>query len=193
MRVIFTIVIVFISSIGLAHGFFLAPLSAQTDEQQIDLVPSCAGAPFPMPPIIPGGFTGITNTTLVFDYKTNVDYSRPNQLTIVIPQFERISYDSLTRQLVSISALNPPEFKTITGPEQYCLERAIGMSGFFEADRYYPRTVNVTAEFPGDERYYSLGIILGNRTHTVVWTDLSVGVPEGIDRIVEEIESLAAR
>ena len=170
------------SLIGLASGiFWTIPLSAQTSEQEDILLPrGCAGTPFPMPPFMPGEFRGESNTTLVFDYERGGGFSP-------VLSFEKIFYNSLTKQLVSLAPLEPPEIKPITGPEQHCLEEVIGASGFFEAESDYP-----PSEGAADYFTYSLGIILGNRTHTVSWTDVSEGVPEGLFRIVDEIKDLAA-
>jgi len=169
------------SVVGLSTSYFWTiPLTAQTDLRVMEPTPSCAGAPFPMPPFMPGMFTGESNTTLVFDYERGGGISP-------ILGFEKIFYNSLAKQLVSLSPFDPPEIKPITDPEQHCLARVIGASGFFEAESEYP-----PIEGAADYFTYSLGIILGNETHTVSWTDVSEGVPEGIFRIVDEIKGLAA-
>ena len=169
--------------IALTGNFVVIPtLGADINNAKDSLLlPRCAGTPTPMPPFMPGTFTGVTNTTLVFLYERGGGFA---------PQLssERISYDSLTNQLVSISGSNPPEIKILTDPEQYCLEKIIEQSGFFEASSDYPPVKGAADFFT-----HSLGIILSNKTHTVSWTDVSEGVPEGIIKIVQEIQDLAAK
>ncbi len=162
---------------SISYGIFTNPISAQGDDLLLDR--ECANAPWPMPPIMPGGFTGKTNTTLVFDYGRGGGFAPPLNM-------EKIFYNSLSHLLVVDSAMKPPVIKVITGPEQHCLEGLIGASKFFEAKSDYP-PVQGAADFFN----YHLGILLGDRLHKVTWTDVSEGVPEGIFKIVKQIGSLA--
>jgi hypothetical protein len=177
-----SIIVIIATIIALAGSSVAVTTFAQDINNGKDLLlGECAGTPQPMPPFMPGEFTGVTNTTLVFLYEKGGGFAP-------VLSSERISYDSLTKQLVSISALKPPEIKILTGPEQHCLEQLIVGGGFFEANSDYPPVKGAADFFT-----HSLGIILGNKTHNVSWTDVSEGVPEGIIKIVKEIRDLAAR
>jgi hypothetical protein len=164
----------------LVGSLFVIPVFAQgnTTTNELGVPENCAEVPTPMGPEIPGRF-GETPGNLAFVYE------RGGGLAPAL-SFERISYDSLTKQLVTISPSGPPEVQILGNHHQRCLEDVINASGFFE----------VQSEYPGqgaDVFTYSLGIMLNNRTNGVSWTDLSEGVPPGIFEIVEQIGNLAAR
>lgn len=163
--------------VGLAGILFVNPVFAQGNitTTQIPTM-NCVEAITPMGPKLPGDFP----QNLVFAFERGGGLAGP------AISFERTSYDSLTQQLVSITALGSPKIIILSGPQQMCLEDAISASGFFESKN----------EFPGkapDVFTYSLAIMLNNRTHTVSWTDVSEGVPPGILEIVKQIGNLAAQ
>jgi hypothetical protein len=135
------------------------------------------------PPIYRPGYFPSDNisSVLVFAYERGGGFAGP------AVSFERISYDSLTKQLVSLSALGSPEFRLLSGSEQDSLTEAIKNNGFFEADSEYPPESGAADFFT-----YSLSVIMDGKTHRVSWTDASQGVPPGIPAIVEAIRNVTA-
>lgn len=118
----------------------------------------------------------ISSSVLVFAYERGGGYAGPAL------SFERTSYDSVTKQLVSISALKSPEIRLLSEREQGSLMEAIENNGFFEAESEYPPEPGAADFFT-----YSLSVIMNGKTYRVTWTDASSNVPPGISTIVEAI------
>ena len=97
-----SIIVMIATIIALVGGSVVIPALAAGINNDNLLLRGCAGTPQPMPPFTQGVFTGVTNTTLVFLYERGGGFA-PGLSS------ERISYDSLSNQIVSISPLNPPE------------------------------------------------------------------------------------
>jgi hypothetical protein len=60
-------------------------------------------------------------------------------------------------------------------------------SGFFETDVFYPPDPTESQEYT----LLSLGVILDDKLHTVVWTDVSREVPNCLDRVIEALQEMA--
>ena len=162
-----------------ASSSFLVPVLAQDNNNGFDFLPeNCAEVPTEMPPFFP---MNNRSSTLVFSYERGGGIAGP------AVSFERISYDSLTKQLVSLSALDTPEIILLRPEQQKCLEDYIISNRFFEAGN------DSSPKVGGDFFTYSLEIIMNNNTNTVYWTDISEGVSSDLLKIVDQIKNLASQ
>ena len=177
------LVIMILASMGI---FSVLPALAQTESpitNRQSTENNTSGISMQSPPIYRPGYFPPDNisSVLVFAYERGGGFAGP------AVSFERISYDSLTKQLVSLSALGSPEIRLLSESEQDGLTEAIKNNGFFEAESEYPPEF-VAADF----FTYSLSVIMDGKTHKVSWTDVSEGVPAGIPTIVEAIRNATA-
>jgi hypothetical protein len=171
---------------ALIGSFFVVPALAQTADlttPQQNAENTTSGLPMQTPTGYSPSYFPSDNISsiLVFAYERGGGFTGPAF------SFERTSYDSLTKQLVSISALGSPEIRLLSESEQNGLSEAIENNGFFEADSEYPPEPGAADFFT-----YSLSVIMDGKTHRVSWTDASVGVPPGIFTIVEAIGNVTA-
>jgi hypothetical protein len=100
---------------------------------------------------------------------------------------QRISYDSFTKDLVSINEKDDTiiEVTNFTETDELNIRQIINDNNIFSTQQnYFPEQGSV------DFINYGILIIIGNKAHTVKWTDASLNVPDGLFQIAKVIENL---
>ncbi len=100
---------------------------------------------------------------------------------------KRISYDSFTKELVSIDEKDDTiiEVTNITEIDEINIRQIINDNNIFSAQQnYFPEQGSV------DFINYGILVIIGNKAHTVKWTDASIDVPDGLFQIAKSLENL---
>lgn len=138
------------------------------------------------------------------DATTNLEFSY-TVLGVLSGSFQRISYNSETKTLglnnisasssIAVSgkvlssqqASQSQSSKQLSMNDEQSLRDIIITSGFFQANSVYPPST--TADQQG-YTLHVLGIVMDNKTHTVLWTDTSTDVPAGLTSIAEAIETM---
>lgn len=143
----------------------------------------------------------LSNGSLQFAY---------TKLGVLSGTYQQILYDSNTNSLglTNISALATAETgagktkitssqdlsqsqsdKKLPDTDQTNLRQSISNNGFFQANSIYPPN-------PTGAQDYNLNVLsitMDNKSHTVIWTDVSSNVPAGLASIVKTIENIASK
>lgn len=101
-----------------------------------------------------------------------------------------ISYDSKTNLIKSSTDVGGATINQKPLPESYRqkLIEMVKASGFFETKTDYPPQKE-------DENLvtYTMTITIDNNVHTTGWTDVSIDIPDTLNKIVHEIKLIASK
>ena len=133
-----------------------------------------------------------SNTTSTVPKSTEFFYFDYQKTGGIAGQTEKISYSSASNQLTISDRDNKTTNKTLSAEEEKMVKEAIENSGFFEAAAVYPPPDGA------DIIWHSLSSIIGDmistelpKENSVTWTDISKGVPSGLEDAAAAIERAA--
>jgi hypothetical protein len=85
-----------------------------------------------------------------------------------------LTYDSFTNKAFSL--INGSDItRNLSDLKEEVIKRTLNISGFFEADSFYPSAANHS-----DATEYTAIATLNGKLHAVYWTDKSEEVPDGV-------------
>jgi hypothetical protein len=104
-----------------------------------------------------------------------------------------ISCDSATKEIKSSTDITSSNFvqKTLTDSDEIQLKECFEENRFFELNADYPSEKSAEMD---DSNLFSFTLVatLGNRVHTVIWTNKSKNAPEELKQIKNKVKEIAS-
>ena len=104
-----------------------------------------------------------------------------------------VSYDSTTREIKASTDMTGSNLvqKTLADSDEETLRECFKGDKFFEFNADYPTGKN-TEKDDGNLLSFTLIVTIGNKVHTVIWTNKSTEIPDELTQIKAKIKEIVS-